>query len=66
MVCKDLGGECAEKLSAGTPREMVDTMVKHVMENHPNTAKAMEKMHNEDPDKWGNEFRQKWALTTEE
>lgn len=33
--------------------KMVKTMTKHVMDKHPDTAKAMEKMHNEDPEKWG-------------
>jgi hypothetical protein len=32
---------------------MVRTRTKHVMENHLETAKEMEKMHKEDPKKWG-------------
>jgi len=32
---------------------MVQAMTKHVMEKHPETAKAMEKMHNDDPKKMG-------------
>jgi hypothetical protein len=43
------GGPCEQKLAAGSWDEMVKTMTKHVMEKHPDTAKAMEKMHNEDP-----------------
>lgn len=39
---------------------MVQTMTKHVMENHPETAQAMEKMHNEDPKKWGREMKPEW------
>jgi hypothetical protein len=39
---------------------MVKIMVKHVMDNHPETAKSMEKMHNEDPKKWGREMKPKW------
>jgi predicted small metal-binding protein len=48
MTCRSLGGPCEQMLSAATWDEMVQAMVKHVMEKHPDTAKAMEKMHNED------------------
>ena len=44
---------------------MVSVMTKHVMENHPDTAKQMEKMHNEDPEKWGKEMKPKWEATPE-
>jgi predicted small metal-binding protein len=46
MNCKSLGGPCEQKLAAGSWDEMVKTMTKHVMEKHPDTAKAMEQMHN--------------------
>jgi hypothetical protein len=42
---------------------MVQTMVRHVMEKHPDTAKAMEEMHNADPKKWGRETKPKWDAT---
>jgi hypothetical protein len=42
---------------------MVQAMTKHVTEKHPDTAKAMEKMHNEDPKKWGRETKPKWEAT---
>jgi len=42
---------------------MVQTMTKHVMERHPDTAKAMEEMHNADPKKWGRETKPKWEAT---
>lgn len=48
MTCRELGGECDQELSAETWDEMVKTMTNHVMENHADTAKKMEKMHNED------------------
>ncbi len=60
MTCKALGGPCDTKLSAETWDEMVGKMTKHVMANHPDTAKEMEKMHNEDPEKWGKEYKPKW------
>jgi hypothetical protein len=39
---------------------MVQVMTKHVMENHPATAKHMESMHKADPQKWGREMKPKW------
>jgi predicted small metal-binding protein len=65
MTCQSLGGPCEQKLSAQSWDEMVKAMTKHVMEKHPDTAKAMEKMHNEDPKKWGRETKPKWEATPE-
>ena len=44
---------------------MVKVMTKHVMEKHPDVAKTMEKMHNEDPKKWGTEMKPKWEAAPE-
>jgi predicted small metal-binding protein len=66
MTCKDLGGSCDQKLSAASWNEMVGLMVKHVTENHPEVAKQMERMHNEDPKKWGRETKPKWEATPED
>jgi hypothetical protein len=44
---------------------MVKTMTRHVMENHPDAARAMEKMHNDDPKKWGMEMKLKWDAASE-
>ncbi len=41
-----------------------ETMTKHVIEKHPDTAKAMERMHNEDPKKWGRDTKPKWDART--
>jgi predicted small metal-binding protein len=65
MRCKDLVGTCEEKLSAGSWDEMVQTMTKHVMQKHPDVAKQMEQMHNEDPQKWGKEMKPKWEAAHE-
>jgi len=46
-----LGGTCNEKLSAETWDGIVKAMTKHVMEKHPDVAKAMEAMHKEDTKK---------------
>jgi predicted small metal-binding protein len=60
LTCKQLGGTCDEKLSANSWDEMVQKMTKHVMTKHPDVAKEMEKMHNEDPKKWGREMKPKF------
>jgi predicted small metal-binding protein len=65
MTCRSLGGPCEQKLSAASWEEMLQAMTKHVMERHPETAKAMEKMHNDDPKKWGRETKPKWEATPE-
>jgi predicted small metal-binding protein len=66
MTCKQLGGACDEKLTAGSWDEMVQKMTKHVMQKHPKVAKEMEKMHNADPKKWGRETKPKWDATPED
>ena len=63
MTCRQLGGACDQKLSASTWNDMVNAMTKHVIEKHPEVAKKMEKMHNEDPKKWAQEMKPKWAAT---
>ena len=60
MTCRELGGPCDQKLSARSWDEMVQVMTKHVMENHPATAKQMENLHRVDPQKWGREMKPKW------
>ena len=59
MTCRELGGTCDQKLSAGS------VTTKHVMEKHPDVAKKMEQMHNEDPKKWGKEMKPKWETAAE-
>jgi hypothetical protein len=34
-------------------------------DKHPDVAKQMEKMHNEDPKKWGKEMKPKWDAAPE-
>jgi predicted small metal-binding protein len=65
MTCLELGGACDEMLSAQTWDEMVKTMTDHVMGKHPDVAERMKKMHDEDPEKWGKEMKQKWEIAPE-
>ena len=37
------------------------TMTKHVMEKHADVAE--ERMHNQDPNKWGKEMKPRWDAT---
>ena len=65
LTCRQLGGACDEKLTASSWDEMVRTMTKHVLACHPDVAKRFEKMHNEDPKRWGRENRPKWDAAPE-
>ena len=65
LTCRELGGACEKEISAGSWDEMVKAMSKHVMENHPDVAKKMEQMHNEDPKKWGRAMKPKWDAAPE-
>lgn len=60
MTCRELGGICDHRLSADSWEDMVKAMTKHVMAQHPDVAKEMERMHNEDPKRWSREMRPKW------
>jgi len=65
MTCRELGGSCDQELSAQTWDEVVKTMTKHVIVQHPYTARAMGKMHNEDAIRWGRETKPKWDAKPE-
>lgn len=66
MTCKELGGVCDQKLSADTWDQMVKTMTSHVMAKHPQVAKKMEEMHNDDPKQWAKETKPKWDAAPEQ
>ena len=65
MTCRELGGTCDERLAADSWDGMVKAMTQHVLQKHPDVAKDMERMHNEDPKKWGREMRPKWDAAPE-
>ena len=60
LTCRQLGGSRDQTLTADSWDGMVQAMSKHVMEKHPDVAKQMERIHNEDPKKWGREMKPKW------
>ncbi len=66
MTCRELGGKCDQRLSADSWEAMVKAMTKHVMAQHPDLAKDMEKMHNQDPKRWSREMRPKWDAAPDE
>jgi hypothetical protein len=45
---------------------MVMKISAHLLENHPDVAKEMEKMHNEDPKRWAREVKPRWEAAREE
>lgn len=45
--------------------EMVSTMTKHVIANHPDVATEIEEMHSEDPKRWGRETKPNWESAPE-
>lgn len=65
MTCKELGGPCDQRLSAGSWDEMVRAMTAHVLKEHPQTARDMQRMHEQDPKKWGREMRPRWDSKAE-
>ncbi|MBV8373343.1 MAG: DUF1059 domain-containing protein [Candidatus Eremiobacteraeota bacterium] len=65
LKCRDLGGACGREISAESWDDLVHAMTKHVMETHPDVAKQMEKMHNDDPQKWSKEMKPKWEAAPE-
>jgi hypothetical protein len=65
LTCRALGGTCDEKLSADSWDQMVMAMTKHVMAKHPDVAKQMEALHQNDPTKWGREMKPKWDAAAE-
>lgn len=65
MTCKELGGPCDQRLSAGSWDEMVRAMTAHVLKEHPQTARDMQRMHEQDPKKWGSEMRPRWDSKAE-
>ena len=66
LTCRQLGGACDQELSTNSWDEMVQTMAKHVMENHPDVAKQMEQTHADDPKRRGREMKPKWDNAPEE
>ena len=66
MTCNELGGPCDKKLTAQSWPEMVQKMTAHVLESHPQTAKDMQKMHEQDPQQWGREMKPKWDARAED
>lgn len=65
LICRELGGACDQKLSAGSWDEMVKTMTNHVLAKHPEVAKKMEAMHHADPKQWAKEMKPKWDAACE-
>jgi len=60
MTCKDMGGPCDAKISGKDPEDMIQNGMKHVEKDHPEMAADIEKMSDEDSEKWRADFQAKW------
>ena len=60
MTCSSMGGPCEEMVLGNTPEEMAANGTKHLEEKHPDMAKSMATMSQEDKDKWFADFKKKW------
>jgi predicted small metal-binding protein len=65
MTCRELGGPCNKQFIADSWEQLVKVMTRHVMESHPDTARAMKQMHDEDPKKWSRETKPRWDAKPE-
>jgi predicted small metal-binding protein len=65
MTCEQMGGPCSYKMSADTPKEMLEMGMDHVKENHPNVAKNVENMSADENKKWNDTFMKNWDMSPE-
>lgn len=65
MKCSELGGVCDELIAGETWDETVEEMTAHVMDNHPDVAEKMEKMHKKNPKAWSKKYKPKWESVPE-
>ena len=63
MTCREMGGPCDAKLSADTPKEMIEKGMEHVKKSHPEMIKDMDKMSKEEGKKWNDTFMKKCDMT---
>lgn len=60
MTCRELGGACDKQLLASSWKALVKATNNDVMKKHADTARSMQKMHEDGPENWGREMRPKW------
>jgi hypothetical protein len=58
MTCRELGGPCDQLLSARTWDGMIRNMMRHVLQSHPDTARAMKEMRN--AHRWCRQTKSQW------
>ena len=68
MTCKDMGGPCDAKITAGTAQEMMKKGGEHVMAmKDPAHMKVAEQMNNGTPEsnkQWEEMFMKKWEAAS--
>ncbi len=67
MTCKELGGECDEKIHGSTPDEMMANGMKHLEVAHPKMAADIKAMPMTDPAMvaWSEKFMKDFAAAPE-
>jgi hypothetical protein len=60
-----MGGMCDEKISGGTPEELIGNGMVHLEAAHPEMAASVKTMPKDDPMmvKWSNDFMKTWEET---
>jgi predicted small metal-binding protein len=66
MTCSQLGGPCDASMTAGSEKEMMDMGWAHMESAHPEMAKEMGALPQEDKDKWTADFHAKWEAQAED
>ncbi len=63
MTCEQMGGPCGYKISANTPKEMMEEGMEHLKESHPDISRKMETMSAEENKDWNDSFLRTWEIT---
>ena len=67
LTCKQMGGPCDEKITAGSYKEMMDKGWEHVAKAHPEMAKDIQAMPKDDPKmvEWEKGFKAEYEAAPE-
>jgi len=60
MDCKDMGGSCDAKMTAGSAEEMIKMGVDHAHASHPELVETMKGMSTEETAAWNTEMTRKF------
>ncbi len=60
MTCKDMGGSCDAKMTAGSSEEMIKMGMDHAHASHPELVETMKGMSAEETATWNADMTQKF------